>query len=246
MRIVVARDATSAARAAAAFIGDRLTRALARKRGATLAVSGGRSAMALFEALAEQPLPWQAIDVLQVDERIVPSDHLARNWGLLARSPLARHLAADRTHPIPIELGDPTRVVRRYAETLVTLAGDRPALDVVHLGLGPDGHTASLFRADPETLSSRELVGASGRHAGHARLTLTLAALNGARSIVWLVTGAEKAAALAGLERGDRALPAAWVEREHATCFADEAAATALARIADDRPRVHRTRGSAN
>jgi 6-phosphogluconolactonase len=242
MRIVVARDATSAARAAAAFIGDRLTRTLARKRRATLAVSGGRAAMALFEALAEQPLPWQAIDVFQVDERIVPSDHLARNWGLLARSPLAARLAADKVHPIPIELGDPARVARRYAETLVALAGDPPALDVVHLGLGPDGHTASLFRADPEALAPGELVGASGRHAGHARLTLTLAALNGARSIAWLVTGAEKAAALAGLERGDRALPAAWVERKHATCFADEAAATTLARTADDRPPLQRTR----
>src|SRR5215510_7202633 len=156
MRIVVARDATSAARAAAAFIGDRLTRALARKRGATLAVSGGRSAMALFEALAEQPLPWQAIDVLQVDERIVPSDHLARNWGLLARSPLARPLAADRTHPIPIELGDPTRVVRRYAETLVTLAGDRPALDARRIAeldgdrMGPVGSEVPGERAARE------------------------------------------------------------------------------------------------
>ena len=242
MRIVVARDATSAARAAAAFIGDRLTRALARKRGATLAVSGGRAAMTLFEALAEQPLPLHAIDVFQVDERIVPSDHLARNWGLLARSPLAPHLAADRVHPIPIEVGDPVRVARRYAETLVALAGDPPALDVVHLGLGPDGHTASLFRADPEAFASGELVGASGRYAGHARMTLTFAALNAARSIAWLVTGAEKSAALAGLERGDRALPAAWVERKRATCFADEAAATALARAPDDRPPLQRTR----
>ncbi|HKC43732.1 MAG TPA: 6-phosphogluconolactonase [Burkholderiales bacterium] len=242
MRIVVARDATSAARAAAEFIGDRLTRALARERGATLALSGGRAATALFEALAEQPLPWQAIDVFQVDERIVPSDHLARNLGLLMRSPLARHLAADRIHPIPIELGDPARVARRYAETLAAIAGDPPALDVVHLGLGPDGHTASLFRADPEALASSELVGASGRHAGHARLTLTLAALNGARSIAWLVTGAEKAAALAGLERRDRALPGAWVERKRATCFADEAAAAALARTADGQPALQRTR----
>jgi 6-phosphogluconolactonase len=242
MRIVVARDATSAACAAAAFIGDRLTRALARKRGATLAVSGGRAAMVLFEALAEQPVPWHAIDVFQVDERIVPSDHLARNWGLLVRSPLAAHLAAERIHPIPIEFGDPAHVARRYAETLVAVAGDPPTLDVVHLGLGPDGHTASLFRADPEALASGELVGTSGRHAGHARLTLKLAALNGARSIAWLVTGAEKAAALAGLERGDRALPAAWVERKRATCFVDEAAATALAHAADDRPPLQRAR----
>ena len=104
MRIVVARDATSAARAAAEFIGDRLTHALARERSATLALSGGRAATALFEALAEQPLPWQAIDVFQVDERIVPSDHLARNWGLLARSPQKPHEARDfRSRPQPVE-----------------------------------------------------------------------------------------------------------------------------------------------
>src|SRR5262245_66031896 len=86
MRIVVGRDATSAARAAAEFIGDRLTRALAHKRGATLAVSGGRAAMALFEGLAGQPLPWEGVEVLAVGGRVVPAQHLARERGSGARA----------------------------------------------------------------------------------------------------------------------------------------------------------------
>jgi 6-phosphogluconolactonase len=225
MRLVVARDATAAAQAAAAFVAERLARALAQRRRATLAVSGGRAAEALLEALAERELAWHTVDVLQVDERIVPADDADRNWRAVLRSPLAARLAAERMHPMPVELADPAVAAGRYAETLIAVAGDPPALDVVHLGLGADGHAASLVPGDPLLAERAALVGVSGPYAGHRRLTLTLPALDRARAIAWLVTGADKAAALAGLARGERALPAALVERTRATCFADEAAA---------------------
>jgi 6-phosphogluconolactonase len=230
MRIVVAREPIDGARTAAEFIAERLRQALARRGGATLAVSGGRAAGALLEALAERELAWDGVHLLQVDERIAPVDDEARNWRLVLRSPLAARLTADRMHPMPIELAGPALAAQRYAETLAAVAGDPPALDVVHLGLGADGHTASLFPGDALLSERALLVGVSGRHAGHRRLTLTLPALNRARALVWLVTGTEKAAALAGLRRGDRSLPAAHLDPTRATCFADEAAAASLPR----------------
>lgn len=228
MRFVVAQDAAAAARAAAEFVAERLARALARRGSATLAVSGGRAAGSLLEALAERELAWDGLQLLQVDERIAPADDEARNWRVVLGSPLAAHLGADRMHPMPVELADPAAAARRYAETLIATAGDPPTLDVVHLGLGADGHAASLFPGDALLSERVLLVGVSGQHAGHRRLTLTLPALDRARAIVWLVTGAEKAAALAGLQRGDRSLPAAHVDPTRATCFADQAAARML------------------
>ncbi len=225
MRLVVARDDAAAARAAAEFVAERLGRALVRSRRATLALSGGRAAAWLLAALAERELAWHGVHLLQVDERLVPADDADRNWRTVLRSPLAARLAAERMHPMPVELADATLAARRYAETLIAVAGDPPALDVVHLGLGADGHTASLFPGDAALAERRELVAVSGHHAGHRRLTLTLPALDRARAVAWLVTGADKTAALAGLRRGDRALPAARVGRTRARCFADEAAA---------------------
>lgn len=229
MRLVIAPDATAAARAAAQFVTERLARVLARGRRPTLALSGGRAAVLLLEALAEGELAWDEVHLLQVDERISPVDDVARNWRAVLRSPLAARLAADRMHPMPVELPDPSVAARGYAETLLAVAGDPPALDVVHLGLGADGHTASLFPGDALLGERRKFVGVSGYHAGHRRLTVTLPVLDRAQAIAWLVTGADKAAALARFARGDRAMPAALVSQTRATCFADEMAAAETA-----------------
>lgn len=211
--------------AAAEFIAARLSAALESRKHATLAISGGRSPWGMLVQLAEQPLEWKRVHVFQVDERIVPLEDDARNWRRFLVSPLARNIPESNRHPIPVELEDPELATGKYSATLAQWADVPPQLDVVHLGLGEDGHTASLFAGDPLLEDRRHWVGVSRAHQGYRRITLTLPVLDHARTIVWFAVGAGRREVLGRLHAADPAIPASHVRRDRALCFTDREAA---------------------
>jgi 6-phosphogluconolactonase len=129
---------------------------------------------------------------------------------------------------MPVEAADLGRAVEQYARTLRDVAGDPAVLDLVHLGLGPDGHTASLVPRDPALDIADTDVATSGPYQGRRRMTLTFPLINRSRRILWLVTGSEKAAALVRLRDGDQSIPASRVRRDGALVLADRAAAQRL------------------
>jgi 6-phosphogluconolactonase len=216
-----------AERAAAEFIARQLAAAVRERGRASLAISGGRSPWGMLDLLAAQAVNWESVHVFQVDERIAPPDDEARNWKRFLAGALARRVPPENRHPMPVGTESPDAAADTYARTLVEWTGQPPELDVVHLGIGVDGHVASLFAGDPALEERERLVAASRRHEGYRRLTLTLPALAGARSIVWFAVGAERRAVLTRLFDGDIAIPASRVRRDRAVCFTDLAAAPA-------------------
>ncbi len=229
-------DAESTARAAAKFIVAEATAAIAASGQFVMAVSGGHSPWIMLRALAKEDLAWERIHVVQVDERVAPDGDPDRNLthlreSLLGTSPVdeskihPQQIDAKQIHALAVESPDLEAAARQYASVLSTLAGSPPTLDLVHLGLGPDGHTASLVPADPVlNLTDRE-VAVTGSYQGRRRITLTYPVINRARCILWLVTGGEKAGMLARLRKADISIPAGRVCQDRAVIFADRAAA---------------------
>ena len=183
----------------------------------------------MLRALAEERLPWDGVHLVQVDERVAPAGHPDRNLNHLHES-LLEHapLRPEQIHGMPVEEADLERAAQHYAATLEQLAGSPPVLDLVHLGLGPDGHTASLVPGDPVLRVNDKDVALAGPYQGHRRMTLTYPVINRARSILWLVTGGEKAPVLPRLLAGDQTIPGGRIAQEHAVMIADRAAASQL------------------
>jgi 6-phosphogluconolactonase len=226
LRLEVFPDAHGAARAAAAFLARTARETVLRRGQCVLACSGGSAPWEMYRLLALEPVPWQGVHIAQVDERLVPLAHDARNWKQLQKNLIDRvPLPAAQLHPMPVEEEDSSAGARRYAKELAAIAGDPARIDVVHLGLGSDGHTASLLPGDP-VLDALELDAAITQvYQGHRRMTLTYPALNRARCRLWLVTGASKARALAKLLNRDPSVPAGRVSQASAVAFIDSAAA---------------------
>jgi 6-phosphogluconolactonase len=226
MKIEVLADADSVARRAAAVIAAEARAAEATRGRFVLAVSGGRTPWIMLRALAGEEIPWPSVHVLEVDERIAPAGHPDRNLTRLRESLLAHApLPPEQLHAMPVEWPDLEAAAADYARTLRKLAGSPPVLDLVHLGLGPDGHTASLAPSDPDLAVEDRDVALTGIYMGRRRMTLTYPVLNRARKVLWLVTGAEKAGMFVRLRDGDVSIPAGRVRRDHALVLADRAAA---------------------
>lgn len=222
---IVADDVATAEHAAAEYVAMRLREGTRERGRATIAISGGHTPWGMFEQLASQDVNWSAVHVFQVDERIAPHDPEARNWERFLANPLAGRVPDAQRHAMPVELVDPQSAATQYEMTLIEGTGQPATLDVVHLGIGADGHMASLFAGDPLLEERRRLVGVSGCHEQYRRLTLTLPMLNRARWIVWFATGPARRNALTRLLAADAAIPASRVQRERATCFVDRTAA---------------------
>ena len=226
VEVRVAGDADAVAQQAAAFIAQEARAAVTQRGRCNLAVSGGRTPWAMLRALAACEVPWQDLHVFQVDERVAPDGDPDRNWTHVRASLLAfAPLPPDHAHPMPVEATDLESALASYARTLATIAGTPPVLDVVHLGLGPDGHTASLVPGDPVLAVGRHDVALTAPYQGHRRMTLTYPILDRARCVMFVVTGAEKRAMLSRLRRRDPAIPAGRVTGERTLIFADAAAA---------------------
>jgi 6-phosphogluconolactonase len=219
-------DGLAAAKAAAARMAALAREAVAARGRFLVAVSGGHSPWRMLEALAAEDVPWRGVQLFQIDERVAPAGDPDRNAthigeSLLSRAPLAK----DQVHLMPVESADLTGAAATYARTLASLAGSPPVLDLAHLGLGPDGHTASLVPGDSVLDVADADVAITGPYQQHRRMTLTYPMLNRARRILWLVTGDDKPAMLAKLRAGDRAIPAGRIRADIAEVFADAAAA---------------------
>ena len=225
MNIEVLADGDSVARRAAAIIAAEARVAVAARGRFLLAVSGGRTPWVMFRALADEDVPWPSVHVFQVDERVAPVGHPDRNLTHLAASLLAHApLPPAQLHAMPVELPDLEEAAARYARTLEELAGRPAVLDVVHLGLGPDGHTASLVPGDAALDVSDADVSLTGVYQARRRVTLTYPLFNRARKVLWLVTGADKAPMLPRLLAADPSIPAGRVCQGRALVLADRAA----------------------
>lgn len=226
MRVTIEKTPAEVARAAADWLRDEIEAAVAQRGRCLLALSGGRSPWQMLTALADEPLPWDRLQVMQVDERVVGADDERRNAMHLAAELLAPgRLPRAAFHPMPVEQADPDAAAAAYEATLERIGGLLPVLDVVQLGLGADGHTASLVPGDAVLDAQDRDVAATGEYQGTRRVTLTFPLLDRARRVLWLVTGEEKADALARLVAHDRSIPAGRVAPVRAVVFADEAAA---------------------
>jgi len=180
----------------------------------------------MLRLLAEQEVPWQQVDLFQVDERVAPEGDPDRNLTHLRESLLARvPLSPDRVHAMPVEAPDLERAARAYGDALRRVAGAPAVLDLVHLGLGSDGHTASLVPGDPVLeIRDTEVALTACPYQGRRRMTLTYPVLDRARRVLWLATGRAKVEMLERLHRGDASIPAGRVSREHALLLADREA----------------------
>jgi len=226
MRIEALADADSVARAGAAFTAAEARAAVAARGRFIVAFSGGHTPWQMLRALADEQVPWAGVHVVQVDERVAPAGDPDRNLTHLRESLLAKcPLRPEQIHPMPVEAADLEAASRRYVLTLEDIAGAPAVLDLVHLGLGPDGHTASLVPGDPVLDVTGADVALTGVYQGRRRMTLTYPVLNRARRIVWLITGREKAEMLARLCRGDRSIPAGRIDQRQALVLADHEAA---------------------
>jgi len=231
VRIEALADAEAVARAAVAVTAEEARAAVAARGRFIMAVSGGRTPWTMLRALADQDLPWADVHVVQVDERVAPAGHPARNLTHLKESLLAHcPLRPEQVHAMPVEAADLESASGQYARTLREIAGTPAVLDLAHLGLGPDGHTASLVPGDPVLDVTDADVALSGPYQGRRRMTLTYPILDRARRIVWLVTGREKAEMLARLAGADRSIPAGRISQPQAFVLADREAAARVGR----------------
>jgi 6-phosphogluconolactonase len=229
MKIEILADADSVARKAAAIIAAEARDAVVARGWFVLAVSGGHTPWIMLRHLAGEKVPWEQLHIVQVDERVAPAGHADRNLTHLRESLLTRvPLRPEQIHAMPVEKPDLEAAAAAYSKTLSEIAGSPPVLDLVHLGLGPDGHTASLVPGDPVLDVTDVDVALTGVYQGRRRMTLTYPIIIRSRRILWLVTGADKAGPLARLGEADPSIPAGRVRQDQALVLADRTAAAEL------------------
>ena len=229
LAVQIHADPDALAAAAAAWIARRARDAIEDRGRFLLAVSGGGTPLRMFHALRTVAIEWGRVHLVQVDERVAPEGSQQRNFTHL-QSALLGHvpIPSGQVYPMPVLDTDLAAGAQRYNRRLVALAGAPPVFDLVQLGLGEDGHLASLVPGDPALDIVDADVAATAPYQGHCRMTLTLPAIDRARCILWLVAGAGKSAILARLVRSDQSIPAGRVRRSEALLMADCAAAADL------------------
>ena len=216
LQIEILPDAASVAERGAAYVAERAQAAIADSGRFTFAVSGGRTPWAMVAHLAGK-MPWEKVTIYQVDERVAPDGDPDRNLTLL-RTSLPPGGAAD-IRAMPVGAHDLEAAADDYARSLPE------AFDLIHLGLGTDGHTASLVPGDPVMDVMDRKVAVTGEYQGHRRMTLTYPTLNAAKQVLWLVTGEDKVDALRRLRAGDTSIPGGRVAAASQLIIADAAAA---------------------
>jgi 6-phosphogluconolactonase len=210
-------DADAAAERFAALIALR-ARALVDATGkATFALSGGTGPWQAFRLLEDEDVPWASVEIFQVDERVAPMGDDDRNLTHIEQSLPAAAWA--QVHPMPVDSSDLETAAAQYAQLLPE------QIDVVHLGLGPDGHTASLIPGDGVLeVRDRDVALTSTEYQGRRRMTLTYPMLDRSRELLWLVTGESKVEPLRLLLAGDPSIPAGRLRPQRSLIVADAAA----------------------
>lgn len=229
MQVRIFNDADTVAREAATYIARQARKAVAERGKFVLALSGGKTPSSMLRALADEQVPWDRVHVVQVDERIAPNGDPDRNLTHI-RENLLEHAAVrpEQVHAMPVDQAELEAGALAYAQMLQSIAGSPPVLDLTHLGLGPDGHTASLIPTDPVLTVTDRDVALTRVYQNRRRMTLTYPILNRSRQILWLVTGEDKAPMLIRLRHGDVSIPAGRIRQERALLLADRAAAAEI------------------
>ncbi|MGC4007434.1 MAG: 6-phosphogluconolactonase [Pirellulales bacterium] len=190
------------------------------------AVSGGKTPWIMLRDLATEDLDWNKIHIAQVDERIAPAGHADRNFTQFVESFISRvAIPAENILAMPVESTDLAQACRDYAKRLSEVAGEPPVLDPIHLGLGTDGHTASLVPGDPVLNVADVDVATTDVYQNRRRMTLTYPIIDRARTILWVATGRDKAEQLRSLRTADPTIPAGRVAQHNAVIYADQDAA---------------------
>jgi 6-phosphogluconolactonase len=226
VQIEILSDSAAVAGRGSALVAQLAREAITRRGRFIMAASGGDTPWELFRLLAQEELCWDRVDIVQVDERVAPLESAERNVTHLSRCwqfPGAREVP--RIHPMPVEESPLEGAAMRYAKLLEEFAGTPPVLDLVQLGLGSDGHTASLVPGDSVLQVVDTHVATTGEYEKRRRMTLTYPTIDRARFILWVVTGTAKAEVLRRFMQHDAALPASRVARDRALLLTDYAAA---------------------
>lgn len=225
MEIRTFQSADEVAKEAANYIADRIRENIARKGFFTMAISGGRTPWEMIKELAKENLPWEKVFLFQVDERVAPDAHPDRNLTQLYKAiEDSRLVSRLNIFPMPVTADDLGEACEEYANHIFRLT-ENGKLDLVHLGLGTDGHTASLVPGDAVLEVQDKSVAITGDlYQGRHRMTLTYPLLNQAEKILWVVTGAEKAEMLKRLLHKDPTIPAGKIEQHHAIVLTEESA----------------------
>jgi 6-phosphogluconolactonase len=229
MQMEVFDTVDTVARVAAEMIAAEARAAQAARGRFVFAVSGGHTPWLMLRALAATDMPWPTVHIVQVDERVAPAGHPDRNLTHLRESLSNAAVRSDQIYAMPVESTDLDAAAQQYAATLQEVAGSPPVLDLIHLGLGPDGHTASLVPGDPVLQVADRDVALTEVYQGRRRMTLTYPVIDRARRLLWVVTGSEKTSTLTRFLDGDLSIPAGRVRRERVELIADRAAATRCA-----------------
>ena len=232
MQIEVLANDDAVAKAAAGVIAAEARAAVAARGVFTLAVSGGKTPWAMLKDLASEEVPWSQVHVFQIDERIAPEGDPDRNLthlheSLLGNAPIPK----ENIHAMPVNAADPAEGAKEYEQTLQEFCGNPPVLDMAHLGLGPDGHTASLIPGDPVlSVVDRDvaLTDPVNLYQNRQRMTLTYPMINRSRKILWLATGAAKVPMIVRLKAADPTIPGGRIAQEQALLLTDTAAASGL------------------
>jgi 6-phosphogluconolactonase len=229
MKIEVLADTDAVAHKAASIIAAEARNAVTARGRFVLAVSGGHTPWLMLRELTSEKVPWENVHLVQVDERVAPAGDADRNLTQLRESLLMRvPLRPEQVHAMPVEASNLDVAAKTYSGTLANVAGSSPVLDLVHLGLGPDGHTASLVPGDPVLNVVDQDVALTGVYQGRRRMTLTYPIINRSRRILWLVTGTDKTGPLVSLRAADPSIPAGRIRQDQALVLADRAAAAKL------------------
>jgi 6-phosphogluconolactonase len=226
MNVEIFPDDTTLAKRAAAVIAATAREAVKARGRFVMAVSGGKSPWVMLADLANEDVPWPNVHVFQIDERIAPAGDPDRNYVHL-RDSLLQHapIPESQIYAMPVEEPDSEAAARQYAQTLESIAGKPPVLDLAHLGLGPDGHTASLIPGDPVLDVTDRDIAITGVYQGRKRMTMTYPVINRARKIMWLVSGKDKVDAFPKLRAADPSVPAGRISQTQALLLADKDAA---------------------
>lgn len=228
MQYEILKDALDVAMRAAQRIVEASTKAIDKRGRFIVAFSGGTTPGLMSEQLAKSDCDWQHVYVTQVDERVAEAGSPLRNFTELSNRLLTRvRIPAENIIKMPVDIADRAAALHTFIKDLRAVAGTPITIDLVHLGLGDDGHVASLVPGDL-ALSATEDATFTAAYEGTQRMTLTYPALNRARQILYVVTGDSKATVVRGLLEGDLSLPASGVDNDRALLLVDRAAASQL------------------
>lgn len=224
MQVEILADPQAVAKRAAAIVAAEARASVAARGSFNVAFSGGHAPWIMLRQLASEDVPWDKVQIFQIDERVAPVGDPDRNLTHI-REALVNHapLEPEQVHAMPVELPDLDAAAQQYAHTLGQYCGAKPVLDLAHLGLGPDGHTASLVPNDPVLKVTDRDVSPTGVYQQRRRMTLTYPMINRSRKILWLVTGVDKVDALKKLRAADPSIPGGRIAQGNALLLAEQA-----------------------